>query len=87
MGKIGIKWKENHATKVTKIPKNKRQKYGMNKPLIKKKNYIGIFNYPLYYLGNSDRFTWYHVIFQTGSRDGVAFLFCSTTTVVFLGNK
>ena len=31
MGKIGIKWKENHATKVTKIPKNKRQKYGMNK--------------------------------------------------------
>ena len=23
------KWKENHATKVTKIPKIKRQKYGM----------------------------------------------------------
>ena len=25
------KWKENHATKVTKIPKTKRRKYGMNK--------------------------------------------------------
>ena len=25
------KQKENHATKVTKIPKTKRQKYGMNK--------------------------------------------------------
>ena len=25
------KQKENHATKVTKIPRNKRQKYGMNK--------------------------------------------------------
>ena len=24
-------WKENHATKVNKIPKTKRQKYGMNK--------------------------------------------------------
>ena len=24
------KWKENHATKVTKIPKPKRRKYGMN---------------------------------------------------------
>ena len=24
------KWKENYATKVTKIPKTKRQKYGMN---------------------------------------------------------
>ena len=24
------KWKENHATKVTKIPKTKRRKYGMN---------------------------------------------------------
>jgi hypothetical protein len=23
-------WKENHATKVTKIPKSKRRKYGMN---------------------------------------------------------
>ena len=31
MGKIEIKWKENHATKLTKIPKIKRQKYGMNK--------------------------------------------------------
>ena len=29
-GQGGKKWKENHATKVTKIPKTKRQKYGMN---------------------------------------------------------
>ena len=28
------KWKENHTTKVTKIPKTKRQKYGMNKILV-----------------------------------------------------
>ena len=27
------KQKENHATKVTKIPKTKRQKYGKNKTL------------------------------------------------------
>ena len=26
----GKKRKENHATKVTKIPKNKRRKYGIN---------------------------------------------------------
>jgi hypothetical protein len=26
--------KENHATKVIKIPKNKRQKYGMNDTLV-----------------------------------------------------
>ena len=30
MGQTGKKRKENHATKVTKIPKTKRQKYGMN---------------------------------------------------------
>ena len=30
-GQDGKKWKENHATKVTKIPKTKRRKYGMNK--------------------------------------------------------
>ena len=30
MGKTE-KWKENHETKVTKIPKTKRRKYGMNK--------------------------------------------------------
>ena len=30
------KQKENHATKVTKIPKTKRQKYGTNKPLMGK---------------------------------------------------
>ena len=27
--------KENHATKVTKIPKTKRQKYGMNETIIR----------------------------------------------------
>ena len=32
------------------------------------------------------RFTWYHVIFQTGPRDGVAFLFWSTTTKNALSN-
>jgi hypothetical protein len=31
MSKMEKKWKENHATKVTKIPKTKRQKYGMKK--------------------------------------------------------
>jgi len=30
MGKTEKKLKENHATKVTKIPKTKRRKYGMN---------------------------------------------------------
>ena len=30
-GHDGKKRKENHATEVTKIPKTKRQKYGMNK--------------------------------------------------------
>ena len=29
--------KENHATKVTKIPKTKRRKYGMNETKSKKK--------------------------------------------------
>ena len=29
-GQDGKKWKENHASKVTKIPKTKRRKYGMN---------------------------------------------------------
>ena len=28
------KWKENQATKVTKIPKTKRRKYGMNETII-----------------------------------------------------
>ena len=32
-GQDGKKWKENHATKVTKIPKTKRRKYGMNETL------------------------------------------------------
>ena len=30
----GQKWKENHTTKVIKIPKTKRQKFGMNTPLL-----------------------------------------------------
>ena len=30
----GKKRKENHSTKVTKIPKTKRQKYGMNETII-----------------------------------------------------
>ena len=30
----GKKRKENHATKVTKIPKTKRRKYGMNETLL-----------------------------------------------------
>jgi hypothetical protein len=30
MGKTRKNWKENHGTKVTKIPKTKRRKYGMN---------------------------------------------------------
>ena len=33
-GQDGKKWKENHATKVTKIPKPKRRKYGMNETLV-----------------------------------------------------
>ena len=34
MGKIENERKENQATKVTKKPKSKRQKYGMNKTLV-----------------------------------------------------
>ena len=34
-GQDGKKQKENHATKVTKIPTTKRQKYGMNKTKMK----------------------------------------------------
>ena len=30
-GQVRKNWKENHATKVTKIQKTKRRKYGMNK--------------------------------------------------------
>ena len=33
-GQDGKNWREHHATKVTKIPKTKRQKYGMNKTYI-----------------------------------------------------
>ena len=33
MGKTEKKQKENHATKVTKIQKTKRRKYGMNETL------------------------------------------------------
>ena len=28
-GQDGKKWKENHATRVTKIPKTRRRKYGL----------------------------------------------------------
>ena len=35
MGKTK-KWKENHETKVTKIPKTKRRNYGMNEALVLK---------------------------------------------------
>ena len=34
------KLKENHTTKVTKIPKTKRQKYGMNETMVK--NCLGL---------------------------------------------
>ena len=37
MGKREKNWKENDATKVTKIPKTKRQKYGMNETLTNEK--------------------------------------------------
>ena len=33
-GQDGKNWKENHATKVTKIPKTKRQKYEMKETLV-----------------------------------------------------
>ena len=36
MGKTEKNWKENHATKVTKIPKTKRRKYGMNETCLEK---------------------------------------------------
>ena len=32
-GQVRKKWKENCATKVTKIPKSKRQKHGLNKTI------------------------------------------------------
>ena len=34
MGKTEKKQKENHATKVTKMPKTKRRKYGMNETIV-----------------------------------------------------
>ena len=34
MGKTEKNQNENHATKVTKIPKTKRQKYGMNETIL-----------------------------------------------------
>jgi hypothetical protein len=36
MGKTEKNWKENPASKVTKIRKNKRQKYGMKETNIQK---------------------------------------------------
>ena len=37
-GQDGKKQKENHATKVTKIPKSQRRKYGMNETLVSRFN-------------------------------------------------
>ena len=37
MGKTEKKRKENHAAEVTKMPKSKRQKYGINKTFNRKK--------------------------------------------------
>jgi hypothetical protein len=37
VGQDGKKWKENHATKVTKIPRTKRQKYGIHETGVEKK--------------------------------------------------
>ena len=34
MSKTEKNWKENHAIKVTKIPKTKRRKYGMNETIV-----------------------------------------------------
>ena len=34
-GQDGKNWKENHGNKVTKIPKTKRRKYGMNERQVK----------------------------------------------------
>ena len=34
IGKTGKTWIENHATKLTKIPNTKRQKYGMNETYV-----------------------------------------------------
>ena len=33
-GQVGKKLKENHSSKVTKIPKPKRRKHGMNKTIV-----------------------------------------------------
>ena len=38
-GQDGKNRKENHATKVTKIPNTKRQKYGMNKTKVLRKKF------------------------------------------------
>ena len=38
MDKAEEKRKENHATKVTKIPRTKKQKYVINKTGVEKKN-------------------------------------------------
>ena len=43
MGKAEKTREEYHATKVTKIPKTKTRKYGMNETIKCKKNYLGLF--------------------------------------------
>ena len=35
-GQYEKKWKKTHATKVTRIPKTKRRKYGMNQTFMNK---------------------------------------------------
>ena len=37
----GKKWKENHATKVSKIPETKSRKYGMNETIVILQNFDG----------------------------------------------
>ena len=46
------KWKENHATKVTKIPKTKRRKYGMQQPRMATDTLIVLFNRSLKHLSD-----------------------------------
>ena len=43
MGKMDKNWKENHATKMTKIPKTKRRKCGINETFVSSNIYKNIF--------------------------------------------
>ena len=57
MGKTQKKQKENHATKVIKIPKTKRWKYGMNKTIISVLTSSFVFINPSSGLGTMDSFS------------------------------